>query len=43
MMDRVQISLKTVGHHVQHIYDKMGVSTRAALAILALERGLLQD
>ena len=41
--ERLRISPKTVGHHVQHIYGKMGVSTRAALAILALERGLLQD
>ena len=41
--ERLRISPKTVGHHVQHIYAKMGVSTRAALAVLALERGLLQD
>ena len=41
--ERLRISPKTVGHHVQHIYGKMGISTRAALAVLALERGLLQD
>ena len=41
--ERLRISPKTVGHHVQHIYAKTGVSTRAALAVLALERGLLQD
>jgi DNA-binding NarL/FixJ family response regulator len=41
--ERLRISPKTVGHHVQHIYAKTGVSTRAALAVLALEQGLLQD
>jgi HD-GYP domain-containing protein (c-di-GMP phosphodiesterase class II) len=35
------ITAKTVGHHVQHIYDKIGVSTRAAAAIFAVEHQLL--
>jgi HD-GYP domain-containing protein (c-di-GMP phosphodiesterase class II)/DNA-binding CsgD family transcriptional regulator len=35
------ITPKTVGHHVQHIYDKLGVSTRAAAAIFAVENHLL--
>jgi HD-GYP domain-containing protein (c-di-GMP phosphodiesterase class II) len=35
------ISAKTVGHHVQHIYDKIGVSTRAAATLFAVEHGLL--
>ena len=34
------ISPKTVDHHVQHIYAKIGVSTRVAAAIYARERGL---
>ncbi len=35
------ITPKTVGHHVQHIYDKVGVSTRAAAAVFAVENRLL--
>jgi DNA-binding CsgD family transcriptional regulator len=35
------ITAKTVGHHVQHIYDRIGVSTRAAAAIFAVENRLL--
>ncbi|MEX2542400.1 MAG: HD domain-containing phosphohydrolase [Trueperaceae bacterium] len=35
------ISPKTVGHHVQHIYDKIGVSTRAGAAVFAMEHSLL--
>jgi HD-GYP domain-containing protein (c-di-GMP phosphodiesterase class II) len=35
------ITPKTVGHHVQHIYDKIGVSTRAAAAVFAVENRLL--
>jgi putative nucleotidyltransferase with HDIG domain len=39
---QLSISPKTVGHHVQHIYDKIGVSTRAAAALYAMEHKLLQ-
>jgi DNA-binding NarL/FixJ family response regulator len=35
------ISPKTAGHHVQHIYAKIGVSTRAAAAMFAMEHDLL--
>lgn len=35
------ISPKTVERHVTHIYDKLGMSTRAGAAIYALENGLL--
>lgn len=35
------ISPKTVGTHVEHIYAKAGVSTRAGAALFAMERGLL--
>ena len=35
------ISHKTVERHVTHIYDKLGVTTRAGAAIYALENGLL--
>ncbi|HEX2036564.1 MAG TPA: HD domain-containing phosphohydrolase [Chloroflexota bacterium] len=39
--ERLGITAKTVGHHVQHIYDKIGLSSRAAAAVFALEHGLL--
>jgi HD-GYP domain-containing protein (c-di-GMP phosphodiesterase class II) len=35
------ISAKTVGSHVEHIYAKAGVSTRAGAALFAMEHGLL--
>jgi len=35
------ISPKTVERHVTHIYDKLGVATRAGAAIYALENGIL--
>ncbi len=38
---RLQISPKTVGNHVEHIYAKIGVSSRAAAALFATEHGLL--
>jgi HD-GYP domain-containing protein (c-di-GMP phosphodiesterase class II) len=36
------IAEKTVGHHVQHIYDKIDVSTRAAATLFALQHNLLE-
>ena len=38
---RLGITPKTAGHHVQHIYTKIGVSNRATAALFALENGLL--
>jgi HD-GYP domain-containing protein (c-di-GMP phosphodiesterase class II) len=38
----LKISPKTVGHHVSHIYDKIGVSTRAGATLFAVEQELLQ-
>ncbi|GAC1507851.1 MAG: 3'3'-cGAMP-specific phosphodiesterase [Candidatus Dormibacteraceae bacterium] len=37
----LKISPSTVDHHVRHIYDKAGVSTRAAATLFALENDLL--
>ena len=34
------ISAKTADHHVQSAYGKIGVSTRAAAALFAMEHGL---
>jgi HD-GYP domain-containing protein (c-di-GMP phosphodiesterase class II) len=36
------VSPKTVGHHVQHVYSKIGVSTRAGAAVFAMEHDLLR-
>jgi HD-GYP domain-containing protein (c-di-GMP phosphodiesterase class II) len=38
---RLHISPRTADHHVQHIYTKIGVSSRAAAALFALEHDLL--
>lgn len=38
---RLGISTKTVGRHVEHIYAKAGVSSRAAAALFAVQHGLL--
>lgn len=35
--DRLVISPKTADHHIQHIYSKIGVSTRAAAALWAMQ------
>ncbi len=35
------ISPRTAAHHVQHIYNKIGVSTRAAATMFAMEHDLL--
>lgn len=41
--DALVISPRTAEHHVQHIYAKIGVSTRAGAAMFAMEHGLLRD
>jgi HD-GYP domain-containing protein (c-di-GMP phosphodiesterase class II) len=38
---RLVISRRTAEHHVQHIYTKIGVSSRAAAALFAVEHQLL--
>ena len=37
----LDISSKNAGHHVQHFLEKLGVTTRSAAAILAMQHGLL--
>jgi HD-GYP domain-containing protein (c-di-GMP phosphodiesterase class II) len=39
--DRLVISAKTADHHIQHIYGKIGVSTRAAAALWAMEHTIV--
>jgi DNA-binding NarL/FixJ family response regulator len=40
--ERLVISRRTAEHHVQHIYTKIGVSSRAAAALFAMEHHLLE-
>jgi HD-GYP domain-containing protein (c-di-GMP phosphodiesterase class II) len=37
------ISAKTVGHHIQHVYDKAGVRSRAAATLWAFENELVRS
>ncbi len=39
--DRLDISPKTADHHIQHIYGKIEVSTRAAAALWAMQHGVV--
>jgi HD-GYP domain-containing protein (c-di-GMP phosphodiesterase class II) len=39
--ERLFISAKTVGRHVENVYAKIGVSSRAAAALFAMEHRLL--
>ena len=41
--DRLVISPKTVANHVEHIYTKIGASTRAAAGLFAMQHGLLPE
>jgi DNA-binding NarL/FixJ family response regulator len=37
------LSAKTVGRHVENIYAKIGVNSRAAAAVYAMEHRLLES
>jgi DNA-binding CsgD family transcriptional regulator len=37
----LEISPRTANHHIEHVYAKLGVSTRAAAALLAMQHGLV--
>jgi DNA-binding CsgD family transcriptional regulator len=39
--DRLYISAKTADHHIQHVYTKIGVSTRAAAMLWAMQHGVV--
>jgi HD-GYP domain-containing protein (c-di-GMP phosphodiesterase class II) len=39
----LEIAPKTADNHIQSLYSKIGVSTRAGAALYALERGLVQQ
>jgi len=36
----LDISTKTAGHHVQHVFEKFGVTTRAAATMIAMRAGI---
>ena len=40
--ERLTIAPKTADHHIQHIYGKIGVSTRAAAALWAMQHTVVQ-
>jgi HD-GYP domain-containing protein (c-di-GMP phosphodiesterase class II) len=40
---RLVISPKTVSHHIEHIYGKIGASSRAAASLFAMQHGLLPE
>jgi HD-GYP domain-containing protein (c-di-GMP phosphodiesterase class II) len=40
--DRLFIAPKTADHHIEHIYTKIGVSTRAAAALWAVEHEIVR-
>jgi DNA-binding NarL/FixJ family response regulator len=40
--ERLFISPKTADHHIQHVYAKIGVSTRAAAALWAMENEIVR-
>ena len=40
--ERLVISPKTADHHIQHIYGKIGVSTRAGAALWAMQHSMVQ-
>jgi HD-GYP domain-containing protein (c-di-GMP phosphodiesterase class II) len=39
--DALVVSPKTVGHHIENIYSKIGVSTRVGATMFALQHGLI--
>jgi DNA-binding NarL/FixJ family response regulator len=41
--ERLVISPKTVANHIEHIYAKIGVSTRTAAGLFAMQHGLLPE
>jgi HD-GYP domain-containing protein (c-di-GMP phosphodiesterase class II) len=43
MAEILFISPKTVGHHVEHIYAKLGISTRVGATLFAIQHGLVPE
>lgn len=43
MAKRLVVSEATVRHHLEHIHDKLGVTSRAGAVLFAAENGLLLE
>ena len=41
--ERLVISPKTAGNHIEHIYTKIDASTRAGASLFAMQHGLLPE
>jgi HD-GYP domain-containing protein (c-di-GMP phosphodiesterase class II)/DNA-binding CsgD family transcriptional regulator len=41
--DTLRVSDRTVGHHLAHVFDKVGRRTRAGAAVFAMEHGLVPE
>jgi DNA-binding CsgD family transcriptional regulator len=41
VFEALGIATRTVQHHIEHIYEKTGVSTRAAAALFAVRNNLV--
>jgi len=41
--ERLVVSAKTVGNHIEHIYTKIGASNRAGAALFAMRNGLIPE
>jgi DNA-binding NarL/FixJ family response regulator len=41
--EELVVSPKTVGHHIENIYAKIGVSTRVGATLFAVQHGLISD
>jgi HD-GYP domain-containing protein (c-di-GMP phosphodiesterase class II) len=41
--EQLVITRRTAGHHIEHIYAKIGVSNRARASLFAIKHGLLAD
>ena len=41
--ERLVISPKTAGNHVEHIYAKIGASNRAQASLFAMKHGLMSE
>jgi DNA-binding NarL/FixJ family response regulator len=42
MASALRISAATIDHHVRHIYEKVGVSTRAGATVFAMQHALVE-
>ena len=41
--ERLFVSPKTAGNHIEHIYSKIGVTSRVAASLFAVQKGLLPE